>query len=96
MLLVEHEGDYVFHAGAPAPDGEPPDAQHAETAQWRVTLQRGSKPTLVLNRQWPGEAGQARNALRLRRGAHRITVEFAQPAPDLTASHPRPHRLASN
>jgi Tc toxin complex TcA C-terminal TcB-binding domain len=87
MLLVEHEGEYVFHAGAPAPEGEMPHAHHAEAAQWRVTLQRGPKPFLVLNHQWPGETGQPRSVPRLRRGAYRITVEFAQPAPDLTAPH---------
>jgi hypothetical protein len=91
ILLVEHEGEYGFHAGTPAPDGEMPHAHHAETAQWRVTLQRGSKPFLVLNHQWPGEAGQPRSVPRLRRGAYRITVDFAQPAPDLTAAHPQPH-----
>jgi hypothetical protein len=92
MLLIDEEGDYAFHAGAPAPDGERPDAERAESAQWRVTLQRGSKPTLVLNHQWPGETGQARGALRLRRGAYRIAVEYAQLAPDLTGAHPRPQR----
>jgi hypothetical protein len=91
MLLIDHEGDYAFHAGAPAPEGEPPDAERAESAQWRVTLQRG-KPTLVLNHQWPGETGQPRGAPRLRRGAYRITVEYAQSAPDFTGAHPRPQR----
>jgi hypothetical protein len=92
MLLVEHEGEYLFHAGAPAPEGEMPHAHHAETAQWRVTLQRGPKPFLVLNHQWPGETGQPRGVPRLRRGAYRITVDFAQPAPDLTTAHQHPHR----
>jgi hypothetical protein len=92
-LLVEHDGEYAFHAGAPAPEGETPQAQRAETTQWRVMLQRGeSKPTLVLNHQWPGETGQARSVPRLRHGAYRITVDYAQPAPDLTAAHPRPQR----
>jgi hypothetical protein len=92
MLLVEHEGEYAFHAGAPAPEGESPDAERAKSAQWRVTLQRGTKPILVLNHQWPGETGQARSVPRLRRGAYRITVEYAQPAPDLTGAHLRPQR----
>jgi hypothetical protein len=90
MLLVEQEGEYAFHAGAPAAEGEVPDFHRAETSQWRVTLQRGPKPILVLNHQWPGETGQARSVPRLRRGAYRITIEFAQPTPDLTAAHPRP------
>jgi hypothetical protein len=90
VLLIEHEGDYAFHAGGPAPEGELPDFHRAETSQWRVTLQRGPKPMLVLNHQWPGESGQARSVPRLRRGAYRITVEFARPAPDLTAVHAQP------
>jgi hypothetical protein len=90
MLLVEHEGDYAFHAGAPAPEGELPNIHRAETGQWRVTLQRGQRPILVLNHQWPGETGQARSMPRLRRGAYRITVEFAESAPDLTAVNLRP------
>jgi hypothetical protein len=93
ILLIEHEGDYAFHAGAPTPDGERPDVHRAETSQWRLTLRRGSKPVLVLNHQWPGETGQARSVPRLHRGAYRITVEFAQAAPDLTAQHPQPQRV---
>jgi hypothetical protein len=92
MLLVDGEGDYAFHAGAPTPEGERPDFHRAETSQWRVTLQRGKKPLLVLNHQWPGETEQERSVPRLRRGAYRITVEFAQPAPDFAAPHPHPQQ----
>jgi hypothetical protein len=94
MLLVDNEGEYAFHAGAPTPDGEEPDFHRAEGSQWRVTLQRGPKTVLVLNHQWPGETGTERRVPRLRRGAYRITVEFAQPAPDLAAAHPHPQQTS--
>jgi hypothetical protein len=90
MLLIDHEGHYAFHAGAPTPECEAPDFERAENSQWRVTLQRGPRRLLVLNHQWPGEAEQEHHEPRLRRGAYRITVEFAQPTPALTGSHPRP------
>jgi hypothetical protein len=90
-LLIHGEGEYAFDAGAPTPDGERPDFHRAETAQWRVTLQRGQRRLLVLNHQWPGETEPERSAPRLRRGAHRITIEFAQPAPDFGAPDHHPH-----
>ena len=88
MLLVENEGEYAFHAGSPTPNGELPDFHRAESSQWRVILQRGPKTILVLNHQWPGETGTERRVPRLRRGAYRIVVEFAQPAPDPGVPHP--------
>jgi hypothetical protein len=78
VLLVEHEGEYRFHAGAPAPDEEKPDAERAERSQWRITLARGSKTLLVLNHQWPGETGHEKCAPHLRRGDERFARSFTQ------------------
>lgn len=92
VLLVEHEGEYRFHAGAPAPDEEKPDAERAERSQWRITLVRGSKTLLVLNHQWPGETGHEKCAPHLRRGTYSIVIEYSQPAPQYTAHHLHPQR----
>ena len=43
VLLIEDEGEYAFHAGAPTPEGERPDSERAHHARWRVTLKRGAK-----------------------------------------------------
>ena len=92
MLLVEREGEYRFHAGAPTPEGEKPDVELAEKSQWRVTLQRGSKTFAVLNHDWASNAEPEVHEPRLRRGAYQITVEYSQPAPDLSISPPRRQR----
>ena len=91
-LFVEREGEYRFHAGAPAPEGEKPDFELAEKSQWRVTLQRGSKTFAVLNHEWPGNTEPQIHEPHLRRGAYRITIEYNQPAPDFSAGHPHRHR----
>jgi hypothetical protein len=90
VLLVEREGEYRFHAGAPTPEGEKPDFELAEKSQWRVTLQRGAKTFAVLNHEWPGNTEPEVHEPRLRRGAYQITVEYSQPAPDFSTS--QPHR----
>ena len=82
VLLIEHEGEYSFHAGAPTPEGERPDFERAEKSQWRVTLTRGHKTSTILNHQWPGDTNPDRNMPRLRRGAYQIAIEYSQPAPD--------------
>jgi Tc toxin complex TcA C-terminal TcB-binding domain len=82
VLLVDCEGEYAFHGGAPAPEGERPDFERAEHSKWRLTLQRGARNWLVLNHQWPGAAGSAQHVLRLRRGAYQIAVDFQAPTPD--------------
>jgi hypothetical protein len=92
-LLIDREGEYAFHAGAPTPDGERPDFGRAEKSQWRLTLKRGSRTWVILNHQWPGETSQERRTLRLSRGAYHITVEYAQPASDFTVvSHLHPQQ----
>ena len=88
VLLVEHEGEYRFHAGAPTPEGEKPDLELAEKSQWRVTLQRGSKTFAVLNHDWPGNTEPEIHEPRLRRGAYQIVVEYSQPAPDFSTEYP--------
>ncbi len=90
VLLVEREGEYAFHAGAPTADGERPDFELAEKSQWRLTLKRGQKTWTVLNQQWPGDSNSERSMPRLRPGAYQILIEYAQAAPDFTASHLHP------
>jgi hypothetical protein len=90
VLLIEHEGEYAFHAGAPTPEGERPDFERAEKSQWRVTLTRGQKTWTILNHQWPGDTNPDRNMPRLRRGAYQIVIEYSQPAPDFNGPHVRP------
>ncbi|MFM0258419.1 Tc toxin subunit A-related protein [Paraburkholderia sediminicola] len=92
VLLVEHEGEYRFHAGAPTPEGERPDFELAEKSQWRVTLQRGSKVFAVLNHEWPGNTEPEIHEPRLRRGAYQIVVEYSQPAPDFSTAYPHNKR----
>ena len=92
VLLVEQEGEYAFHAGAPTPEGEKPDFERAEKSQWRVTLTRGSKTWVVLNHDWPGDSSPERSMPRLRGGAYGIVIEYNQPAPDFTSAsrlHPQ-------
>lgn len=90
VLLIEHEGEYRFHAGAPAPEHEEPNVERAEKSQWRITLSRGSKTLLVLNHQWPGETGHEKCAPHLRRGAYSIAIEYSQPAPQFAGHHLHP------
>jgi hypothetical protein len=92
VLLVEREGEYRFCAGAPTPEGKKPDFELAEKSQWRVTLQRGSKTFAVLNHEWPGNTEYEVHEPRLRRGAYQIAIEYNQPAPDLSTSHPHQKR----
>jgi hypothetical protein len=92
VLLVECEGEYHFHAGAPTPEGERPDFELDEKSQWRVTLQRGTKLFAVLNHEWPGNTEQEIHEPRLRRGAYKITVEYSQRAPDFATGSPHRKR----
>ena len=92
VLLVECEGEYRFHAGAPTPEGERPDFELAEKSQWRVTLQRGSKTVAVLNHEWAGNTQPEIHEPRLRRGAYQIVVEYSQPAPDFSTGYPHKKR----
>ena len=90
-LLIECEGEYAFHAGAPTPEGERPDFERAEKSQWRVTLKRDQKTWTILNHRWPGDTNPERNMPRLRRGAYHIVVEYSQPAPEFAGPHVHPH-----
>ncbi len=92
VLLVEREGEYAFHGGAPTAEGEKPNFELAEKSSWRVTLQRGSKTFAVLNHNWAGNAEPEVQAPRLRRGAYQITVEYSQPAPDFSKGSLHPKR----
>ena len=92
VLLIETEGDYAFHAGAPTPEGERPDAERADGSSWRVTLKRGQRSWTVLNHQWPGDTSQDRNMPRLRPGAYQIVIDYSQPAPVWSGSTLRPQR----
>ncbi len=91
VLLIDHEGEYAFHAGAPTPDGDKPDIERAEKSQWRVTLKRGQKSWPVLNHQWPGDTEHGRHVHRLRRGAYQIVIELNRPTPSFSGEgQPRP------
>ena len=90
VLLVEREGEYAFHGGAPAPEGERPDFERAEKSKWRLTLKRAQKTWTVLNHQWPGDTNSEKSMPRLRPGAYQILIEYAQAASDFTASHLHP------
>ncbi|MFC5751424.1 neuraminidase-like domain-containing protein [Actinomadura rugatobispora] len=81
-LLIEAGGPYEFRAGAPTPDGLPPDFA-AATGRWLVTLRRGQRRWVVLSHDWPDETvpGDRADPLRLARGAYRLSVEFVQPRP---------------
>jgi len=92
VLLVEREGEYRFHAGAPAPEGEKPNFELSEKSQWRVTLQRGSKTFAVLNHEWLGNTEPEIHEPRLRRGAYGIVIEYSQPAPNFSSAHPHKAR----
>ena len=92
VLLIEREGEYVFHAGAPTPEGERPDFEHAERSQWRLTLERSQKTWVILNHRWPGETHPERNMPHLRRGAYHIVIEYNQEAPHFGGPHPHPHQ----
>jgi Tc toxin complex TcA C-terminal TcB-binding domain len=88
VLVIEREGEYIFHAGAPSSEGHKPDFEAAEKSQWRLTLTRGSKTLVVLNHDWPGDSSPDKNMPRLRGGAYQIVIEYNQPAPDFSsASH---------
>jgi len=89
-LLVHGEGEYAFHAGAPTPEGQPPDLEGAARSQWRMTLRRGQKTWVVFSHRWPGNPDHPRHAPRLRRGAYQIVVELIQPPPDFPADG-QPH-----
>jgi len=84
VLLVEREGEYAFHGGAPTPEGEKPNFELAEKSSWRVTLKRGSKTFAVLNHNWADNTESEVHVPRLRRGAYQIVVEYSQPAPDFS------------
>ena len=86
-LLIEFDGEYAFHAGAPTPEGERPDFEKAQKSHWRVTLTRGQKTWTILNHQWPGDTNPERNMTRMRRGAYHIVVEYSQSSPDFAGPH---------
>ncbi len=82
-LLVENGGRYSFHAGAPTAEGLDPDFKAADDYRWRLTLRRGQKSWIVLNRQWPGENAPDAHSdpLGLRPGVYQIVVELEQREP---------------
>lgn len=88
LLLVEHEGEYEFRAGAPTHDGEVPNFEAAEHRRWRVTLKRGQKSWIILNHHWPGEKAPSAHSspLTLKRGTYQLIVEFGQRQPSFIQS----------
>lgn len=87
VLLVEHRGEYRFHAGPPLdPGGEPwhetfAEARAACADRWRVTLRRGQRTWTLLDDADPdGPGAEVSEPITLRRGAYEITAEFEQNA----------------
>ena len=96
MLLVEARRRICLPRRQPhAPKENIPTRRRAENSQWRVTLQRGQKALAYPQPQWPGETDPERSMPRLRRGAHSIVVEYAQPAPAFNPSPFIPNAPAS-
>ena len=89
-LLIDHEGDYEFRAGAPTGEGEAPSLEAAEHRGWRVVLRRGQKVWILLRHHWQGEADIALSSLPLKRGAYELVVDFVQPSPAYL-THPDVH-----
>ena len=83
VLVVESAGPYRFHAGAPTPEGQAPDLDGARDHKWRLTLRRGQKSWILLNRHWAGEDAPdaCSGEIHLQRGAYDIVVEFEQVEP---------------
>ncbi len=83
VLLVDEAGEYHFHAGAPTEGDTAPDFARARDHRWRVTLGRGQKTWIMLDHHWASDdaPAAASRGVRLRRGAYRITIEYAQSDP---------------
>ena len=92
VLLVECEGEYAFHAGAPTPEGEKPDFERAEKSSWRVTLKRGQKTWVVLKppvaggngpraKRAPPEARRVSDRRRIQSARARLHGRAACPPP---------------
>jgi hypothetical protein len=89
-LLVDEEGDYRFHAGAPSREGHEPNAEPPRDRSWHVILKRGQKTWVLLRHQWYGEHDLRTESLPLRRGAYELTVEFIQHSPNYLQSGAEP------
>lgn len=84
LLLVDEPGDYSFWAGAPTPEGEPPDFAAAADKRWRVSLQRGNAPPRIIHSyHWPDEHAPPHQTqpVNLRRGVYTITIEYTRLRP---------------
>jgi Tc toxin complex TcA C-terminal TcB-binding domain len=82
VLLIDADGDYVFHAGAPSEGRDEPSLPEAHGRSWKIILRRGQKTWVLLRHHWHGEADVGAAPLRLRRGAYELDVEFVQHHPD--------------
>ena len=91
VLLIEHEGEYEFHAGAPTPRGGKTRLRArrecclaSDTQTRPENLGRALQPMAGRSQPW-------RRAPLEERRRTGITIEFKQPAPDFSVeSHVRP------
>lgn len=79
LLLIEHEGQYGFSAGAPSLVGEVADFEKVDRShRWRVTLKRGQKTWVLLAHDWPSEEAPANcsKPIALKKGFYELKVEL--------------------
>lgn len=80
-LLVDREGEYHFHGGAPAEGGDEARDHEARHCSWHVVLKRGQRTWVLLRHRWHHEENIDAVPLRLEKGAYEITVELVQHEP---------------
>jgi hypothetical protein len=85
LLLVEQEGEYAFHLGAPTPPGVPPDPEQVKYYRWFFRLQQGQKVWSVLAKGWSSEQGPeyCSGPVWLRRGMYELELHFERPRLEL-------------
>jgi Tc toxin complex TcA C-terminal TcB-binding domain len=79
LLLIEHEGQYGFSAGAPSLVGEVADFEKVDQShRWRVTLKRGQKTWVLLAHDWPSEEAPANcsKPIALKKGFYELKIEL--------------------
>ncbi|WP_144551347.1 neuraminidase-like domain-containing protein [Peribacillus simplex] len=79
LLLIEHDGQYGFSAGAPTPEGVVPDfAKAAQSHSWRVILKRGQKTWVLLSHDWPNEEAPSdcSKPIALKKGFYEMDIEL--------------------
>jgi hypothetical protein len=80
-LLIDDEGEYHFHGGAPGPEDRERRREGTHHGSWRVIVKRGQKTWVLLRHRWHGEDNIDGAPLRLDKGAYEIDVQFVQHSP---------------